>query len=173
MKLLVVLVVAMLLALLLVNGNVHPGLGLGLVVLVVLVFACLAAALQYAEMRNRHIEKQMRYSRRTEEQLKKALREVVTELKEEKTGQTPLTVRLIEIINARFNAEELRSLCADLHAMYPDRLCDPSLDYDSLVGQGKAAKARELVLYCQRRGMLDELASAIRDRRPDSKGESG
>lgn len=75
MKLFVVLGVVVLLALLLVKDQVDPGLGLELVVAVVLVFAFLVAILQYVEMR-------FRYSKRTEEELKKALREAVTELEE-------------------------------------------------------------------------------------------
>jgi hypothetical protein len=42
--------------------------------------------------------------------------------------------RLREILDTRFNREELRTLCFDL-----------GLDYDDLPGEGRAAKARELV----------------------------
>ena len=49
-----------------------------------------------------------------------------------------------------YDLEELRTLCMDL-----------DVDYDSLRGEGKAAKARELVLYLDRRGRLDALAAAI------------
>jgi len=160
-KLLVVLVAVVLLALLLSEGSTNPNLGFGLVALVALIFASLAAALQYAEM-------QLRYSKRTEERLKSTLREVVMDLQKEKTGQTPLNpVKLIEVLDTRFDSDGLRSLCLDLRTAHPDRMVHLPLDYDDLPGRVKAAKVRELILYCQRRDMLSELASAIRRQRPD------
>ena len=42
----------------------------------------------------------------------------------------------------------------------------PDYDYDSLRGEGKAAKARELVALAERRGHLAELEAAIRRERP-------
>jgi hypothetical protein len=75
MKLLVVFIVTVLLALLLVKETISSALGFVLVVIVVLIFASITAALQYAEIR-------FRYAKRTEEQLKNALREVVMELQE-------------------------------------------------------------------------------------------
>jgi len=57
---------------------------------------------------------------------------------------------------ARFDLEELRTLCSDL-----------SLDYDALRGEGKEARARELIAYLQRRRQLDRLTSYIRQHRPD------
>jgi hypothetical protein len=50
------------------------------------------------------------------------------------TDLSPSNLR--EMLVARFNEEELRDLCFDL-----------SVDYESLVGQGKAGKARELISY--------------------------
>jgi len=55
-----------------------------------------------------------------------------------------------------FNLEELRTLCFDLR-----------VDYDSLPGEGKAAKARELVAYMQRREELERLVAAVRRERGD------
>jgi len=81
MKFFVVLVVAVLLYLLLKGENITQNLGLVLLVVVVLICAFLVAALHYAEIR-------FRYARRTEEQLKSTLREVVLELQEEKMGST-------------------------------------------------------------------------------------
>lgn len=57
-----------------------------------------------------------------------------------------------------YDLEELKTLCADLN-----------VDYDSLGGEGKAAKARELVAFMKRRGRLAELeqlfgVSAIKSR---------
>jgi hypothetical protein len=80
MKFLFGLDVVLLLALLMVSKNIHPGLGLGLIVLVVLAFAILAFALTYIEMR-------FRYSKRTEEELKKALRDTVMQLQEGRIEQ--------------------------------------------------------------------------------------
>jgi hypothetical protein len=56
----------------------------------------------------------------------------------------------------RFSLEELRSLCFDL-----------SIDYDALGGEGKEARARELIAHLQRRRQLDQLTSYIRQHRPD------
>jgi len=50
-----------------------------------------------------------------------------------------------------FDDNELRDLCFDLR-----------IDYESLPGEGKSAKARELVTYCERHKRLDELHEAIR-----------
>jgi hypothetical protein len=58
-----------------------------------------------------------------------------------------------------FNLEELRTFCADL-----------SVDYDNLPGEGKAGKARELVVHMQRRGRLDELKTHINRLRPNNVG---
>lgn len=73
MKLLVVLAVVVLLSLVFAQDKISAALGVVLLVVVVLVFALLVAALQYAEMR-------FHYIKRTEEELKKALRDTVTEL---------------------------------------------------------------------------------------------
>jgi hypothetical protein len=84
MKLLVVFAVVVLLALLLVCSRINPGWGLVLVVVVVLLFACLAAVLQYAEMRLQyaerrilHAQKQLDYSKRVEDRLKGIVRDEV------------------------------------------------------------------------------------------------
>ena len=63
------------------------------------------------------------------------------------------------ILVDRFDLEELRTLCFDL-----------GVDYDSLRGEGKEAKARELVGYIERRGRLDELETRIKQLRPGSIG---
>lgn len=65
---------------------------------------------------------------------------------------------LLEIIETKFNEDELRTLCLHLH-----------VNYESLGGRGMAAKARELILYLERRNRLDDLASSIRRVRPDIK----
>lgn len=53
-----------------------------------------------------------------------------------------------------FDLEELRTLCFDLQ-----------VDFDSLPGNNKGAKARELVIYWQNRGQLQRLVDAIRHER--------
>jgi len=81
--------------------------------------------------------------------------------------------RLREILDARFSREELRTLCFDL-----------GLDYDDLPGEGKAARARELVVHMQQLGRISYLIRAAARMRsdvawkrledaPDQPGESG
>ncbi len=60
-------------------------------------------------------------------------------------------VELVKFIRDRFNDGELRDLCFELH-----------IDYESLPGEGKAAKARELVSFCERRDRLPELERVAR-----------
>jgi hypothetical protein len=55
-----------------------------------------------------------------------------------------------------FDEEELRTLCFDL-----------GVDYDSLRGEGKAARSRELVAWAERRGFLEELETVLRRLRPN------
>jgi hypothetical protein len=54
----------------------------------------------------------------------------------------------------QFNVEEIRDLTFAL-----------GIDYEDLRGSGKSGIARELVLYMQRRNRLDDLNSAIQERR--------
>jgi hypothetical protein len=65
-------------------------------------------------------------------------------------------VGLRQILEGSFNESELRTLCFDLH-----------IDYDSLPGQSKGDKARELVAYLHRRGRIPELVRVGRQSRPD------
>lgn len=67
-----------------------------------------------------------------------------------------LSIELRQLILERFNYEELLTLCLDL-----------GIDFDSLSGEDKAGKARELVAYMERRGELRKLANAIHKMRPD------
>ena len=59
-------------------------------------------------------------------------------------------IQLRQTLDKRFDLEELRTLCHDLN-----------VDFDNLRGEGKVSKARELVLFMERRDRLDELAAAI------------
>ena len=65
----------------------------------------------------------------------------------------PTTLR--KFIVKHFDWEELRTLCQDLE-----------VDFDSLHGEGKAGKARELVAYMQRHTRLNVLATALQKLRP-------
>ena len=64
---------------------------------------------------------------------------------------------LRELLAGRFNLEELRTLCADL-----------GVDYDDLPGEGKTARARELIAFLDRRGRLPQLIRVGAAARPDA-----
>ena len=66
------------------------------------------------------------------------------------------TSALRRILVERFSLEELRTLCSDL-----------SIDYDALGGEGKEARARELIAHLQRRRQLGQLTNYIHQHRPD------
>lgn len=55
-------------------------------------------------------------------------------------------VELLKFLREKFSDHELRDLCFEL-----------AIDYESLGGEGKVAKARELVAFCERRDRLIEL----------------
>jgi len=67
-----------------------------------------------------------------------------------------LRVQLATILETRFNESELKKLC-----LYID------VDFENLSGYGKADKARELVMFMERRERLIDLLAAIRGLRPD------
>ncbi len=72
------------------------------------------------------------------------------------TAGQPELDRLYEALVARFDREELRTLCFKL-----------GVDYDDLRGEGREGNARELVKYMSRRtGGLEQLRAAIRAERP-------
>jgi formylglycine-generating enzyme required for sulfatase activity len=64
--------------------------------------------------------------------------------------------QLFTILCDRFDLEDLRTLCFLLE-----------VSYDSLRGEGQAAKARELIAYAQRRGLLLALVEEGKVLRPD------
>ena len=84
----------------------------------------------------------------------------VVETPQPQARQTPpgreRLIELREILASRFSDGELRDLCFDL-----------GVDYESLAGEGKSAKAREFIAYLQRRGRLAELVSAGKQMRAD------
>jgi ATP/maltotriose-dependent transcriptional regulator MalT len=63
---------------------------------------------------------------------------------------------LRQTLTARFSADELRTLCFDL-----------GIDSENLPGEGKAGKARELLLYLERYDRIPELIECCRQSRPD------
>jgi Effector-associated domain 7/Domain of unknown function (DUF4062) len=68
----------------------------------------------------------------------------------------PTPYALCTVIMLHFDLEELKTLCFKL-----------GVDFDSLRGEGKAAKARELVMYLQRRGQLERLIAELKESRPN------
>lgn len=62
---------------------------------------------------------------------------------------------LRQLLITLFNESELRDICFDLN-----------IDYESLEGQGKSSKARELIRYVQRSGRTAELITLCRRLRP-------
>lgn len=66
-------------------------------------------------------------------------------------------VRLRQVLTDYFNEDELRDLCFDL-----------GIDYESLPGNSKAGKARELVAFAERRGRFEELVGHARRVRPNA-----
>lgn len=63
---------------------------------------------------------------------------------------------LFQALMEAFDLEELRTLCFDL-----------VIDYDSLRGEGKEAKARELILFAQRHQKTPQLVAKIGESRPN------
>ena len=59
-------------------------------------------------------------------------------------------------LEASFNLDELQALCFDI-----------GVDYEDLGGDGQAAKALKLILYCQRRGLVNELQKRCKMLRPN------
>jgi len=64
-------------------------------------------------------------------------------------------VSLRHALTDLFDDEELRTLCFDI-----------GVDYDNLRGEGKAAKARELVAWAKRTSRLAEMEATVRRTRP-------
>ncbi len=65
-------------------------------------------------------------------------------------------IRLRRVLNTRFTDGELRTLCFDL-----------GIDYESLPGETKGDKARELLVFLQHRHRIAELVQVGRELRPD------
>lgn len=69
---------------------------------------------------------------------------------------SPEARRLHRILRIRLDREELRTLCFDL-----------GVNYDDLGGEGLSGKARQLVLFLQKRNRLTTLVEWLRRERPD------
>jgi hypothetical protein len=63
--------------------------------------------------------------------------------------------RLRQLLCTYFDDSELRDLCFDL-----------GVDYESLPGEGKGDKARELIAYLGRRGCISRLIKKCASQRP-------
>jgi hypothetical protein len=70
--------------------------------------------------------------------------------------RTQRNIKLHRLLTVHFDEEELRTLCFHL-----------GVDYNDLGGEGKTGKARELVLYLERQGRLEELEEYLNERFPD------
>jgi len=82
--------------------------------------------------------------------------QAVGTLSEEDTPRQNYLVKLRQILDRCFDEGELRTLCFDL-----------AVDYDDLPGEGRRNKARELVIYLERRGRIPKLARIGARRRPN------
>ena len=65
--------------------------------------------------------------------------------------------RLRELMEKYYSLDELRTLCFDL-----------DLDYESLPGDAKPQKVRELITHCQRNDIINELLKSLRESRPSA-----
>jgi hypothetical protein len=65
-------------------------------------------------------------------------------------------IKLRQILTDHFDDGELRTLCFDLR-----------IDYQSLPGEGKADRARELIAHCQRHGRMADLIDRCGQLRPN------
>ena len=70
------------------------------------------------------------------------------------SSRPPDKKELYRQLVSQFDLEELAALCFDL-----------DVDFEEIKGTGKSAKARELVLYMERRGQLVQLREAIQQHR--------
>ena len=70
--------------------------------------------------------------------------------------QISQATHLRRILSTRLGLEEIRTLCLYL-----------GVDYEDLGGEGRSAKARELVIYLQRREELSRLVGWLKRHRPD------
>jgi hypothetical protein len=72
------------------------------------------------------------------------------------TGELDRAAFYLDVLQNLFTIEDLRDICFDMR-----------IDYESLHGETKKGKARELTIYCERHGRLDALYGHIRVARPE------
>jgi predicted RNA-binding Zn-ribbon protein involved in translation (DUF1610 family) len=73
------------------------------------------------------------------------------------------TRKLYRAIDENFTLEEMKELVLELQGKLPEPY---RLDYDDISGSNQRSKARELVQWCERRRLLEELAEAVVHLRP-------
>lgn len=66
--------------------------------------------------------------------------------------------RLQKQLGKHFSLNEIRDLCLDMR-----------IEYEEIPGETRNDKARELILYCERRNQIDNLGLFLRDLRPNVK----
>lgn len=71
------------------------------------------------------------------------------------TGELDRSALFLDILTNLFSEDDLRTLCFDL-----------GIDYEQLPGSSKLGKARELILWCDRRGKLKRLYELVQKERP-------
>jgi hypothetical protein len=80
---------------------------------------------------------------------------------EDATVEAPISPQaqaLHAALDAHFKLDEIEQLCFDLN-----------IDWENLRGEIKQAKARSLILHCEKRGNLRALRALVLDARPDLK----
>ncbi len=73
------------------------------------------------------------------------------------TDQSAFLTELHNLLNRYFSLEEIRTICFNL-----------TVDYDSIPGEGKSAKTRELILGLSRVDRLPQLVNMVREMRPNA-----
>jgi outer membrane protein assembly factor BamB/tetratricopeptide (TPR) repeat protein len=71
--------------------------------------------------------------------------------------RSEMSLKLYDVLMTYFSDNELRDLCFRL-----------SISYENLPGEGKAAKARELVAYHERRSLVSQLVEILHELRPNA-----
>ena len=81
---------------------------------------------------------------------------VVMNVLSQPLGETEVNLKTLrDALDKAYSDAELRDLCFELE-----------VDYEDLPGDGQSAKARELVLFCKRRGLLAALVACVMRDRP-------
>lgn len=71
------------------------------------------------------------------------------------TGELDQSALFHDILSSLFSEEEFRTLCFDLN-----------VNYEHLSGATQLGKARELIMYCDRRNLLKRLFDYVKAARP-------